>query len=92
MTGAPKNILRRILTFQTPQSKPEHLCLEQPEPSDPVNQVAQEIEKLGRRNPEPSIFYPENTLTFHGKLEKNKKFEYFENLFHTTFFYATASH
>ena len=42
------------------------------------------IEKLASRNSQPSLFHPKNTLTFNGKLEKNKKFEYFEDLFHTT--------
>ena len=53
-------------------------------PSDPVNQIAQAIEKLAKKNPQQSLFHPKNTLTFNGKNEKNEKFEYFEDLFHTT--------
>ena len=51
---------------------------------DPVNQIAMSIEKLASRNSQPSLFHPRNTLTFNGKLENNKKFESFEDLFHTT--------
>ena len=51
---------------------------------DPVNQIALAIEKLANKNPSQSLFYPKNTLTFNGKNEKNEKFEYFEDLFHTT--------
>ena len=53
-------------------------------PLDPVNQIAQAIEKLANKNPQQSLFHPKNTLTFDGKNEKNEKFEYFEDLFHTT--------
>ena len=53
-------------------------------PSDPVNQIAQAIEKLANKNAPQSLFHPKNTLTFYGKNEKNEKFEYFEDLFHTT--------
>ena len=53
-------------------------------PSDPVNQIAQVIEKLANKTPQQSLFHPKNTLTFNGKNEKNKKFEYFEDLFYTT--------
>ena len=42
------------------------------------------IERLASRAPQQSLFHPKNTLTFNGKLEKNEKFEYFEDLFHTT--------
>ena len=51
---------------------------------DPVNQIAMAIEKRASCNSQPSLFHPKNTLTFNGKLEKNEKFEYFEDLFHTT--------
>ena len=51
---------------------------------DPVNQIAIAIEKLANKNPAQSLFHPKNTLTFNGKNEKNEKFEYFEDLFHTT--------
>ena len=53
-------------------------------PFDPVNQIAQAIEKLANKNAPQSLFHPKNTLTFNGKNEKNEKFEYFEDLFHTT--------
>ena len=53
-------------------------------PSDPVNQIAQAIEKLANKNTPQSLFHPKNTLTFNGKNDKNEKFEYFEDLFHTT--------
>ena len=53
-------------------------------PLDPVNQIAQAIEKLANKNSQQSLFHPKNTLTFNGKNEKNEKFEYFEDLFHTT--------
>ena len=53
-------------------------------PLDPVNQIALAIEKLANKNSPQSLFHPKNTLTFNGKNEKNEKFEYFEDLFHTT--------
>ena len=53
-------------------------------PLDPVNQIARAIEKLANKNSQQSLFHPKNTLTFNGKNEKNEKFEYFEDLFHTT--------
>ena len=43
-------------------------------PLDTVNQIALAIEKLAIKN----------TLIFNGKIEKSEKFEYFEDLFHTT--------
>ena len=54
------------------------------QPLDPVNQIALAIEKLANKNSRQSLFHPKNTLTFNGKNEKNEKFEYFEDLFHTT--------
>ena len=54
------------------------------QPFDPVNQIAIAIEKLANKNPSQSLFHPKNTLTFNGKNEKIEKFEYFEDLFHTT--------
>ena len=88
VTGLTKNILRQSSnnsnTTNTVGLNAEHLFLEHPEPSDPVSQIAQAIEKLARKNAEPSIFHPTNTPTFNGKLEKNQNFEYFEDLFHTT--------
>ena len=60
------------------------LLLEHPEPSDLVIQIAQAINYCARKNPEPSIFHPKNTLTFfNSKLEKIEKLEYFEELFLT---------
>ena len=53
-------------------------------PLDPVNQIALATDKLANKNPSQSLFHPKNTLTFNGKNEKNEKFEYFEDLFHTT--------
>ena len=53
-------------------------------PLDPVNQIAIAIEGLGNKNTQPSLFHPKNTLTFNGKNDKNEKFEYFEDLLHTT--------
>ena len=53
-------------------------------PLDPVNQIALAIEKLANKNSPQSLFHPKNTLTFNGKNDKNEKFEYFEDLFHTT--------
>ena len=85
VTGPPKYILRQSSNnSNTTNTVGDHLFLEHPEPSDPVNQIAQAIEKLARQNPEPSTFHSKNTLTFNGKLEKNEKFEYFEDLFDTT--------
>ena len=54
------------------------------QPLDPVNQIALAIEKLANKNSPQSLFHPKNTLTFNGKNDKNEKFEYFEDLFHTT--------
>ena len=51
---------------------------------DPANQIALAIEKLANKNSPQSLFHPKNTLSFNGKNEKNEKFEYFEDLFHTT--------
>ena len=56
-----------------------------PKSLDPVNQIALAIEKLANKNSSQSLFHPKNTLTFTGKNEKNEQFEYFEDLFHTTF-------
>ena len=53
-------------------------------PLDPVNQIALAIEKLANKNESQTFFHPKNTLTFNGKNEENEKFEYFEDLFHTT--------
>ena len=85
--GPTKNILRQSSTNSNKTNAlGQHagLLLEHPEPTDTVSQVAQAIEKLARKNTEPSLFHPKNILTFNGKLEKNEKFEYFEDLFHTT--------
>ena len=53
-------------------------------PLDPVNQIALAIEKLANKNSPQSLFHHKNALTFNGKNEKNEKFEYFEDLLHTT--------
>ena len=53
-------------------------------PLDPGNQTAHVIEKLANKNSPQSLFHPKNTLTFNGKNEENRKFECFEDLFHTT--------
>ena len=87
VTGPTKDILRQSSTNSniTNTIGPHaETLLEHPETQDPVSQIALAIEKLTRKNPEPSLFHPKNTLTFNGNLEKNEKFEYFEDLFHTT--------
>ena len=88
VTGPTKNILRQRSnnsnTINTVGRNAEHLFLKHSEPSHPVSQITAAVEKLARKNPEPSTFHPKNTLTFNGKLEKNEKIEYFEDLFHTT--------
>ena len=87
VTGPTKNILRQSSTnSNTTNTIGPHAAtlLEHPETSDPVSQIALPIEKLARKNPEPSLYHPKNTLAFNGKLEKNEKFQYFEDLFHTT--------
>ena len=86
VTGPTKNILRQSSTNSTTNTQGPHaqFPLEHPEPTDPVSQIAIGIENFARRNTEPSLFHPKNTLTFNGKLDKNEKFEYFEDLFHTT--------
>ena len=53
-------------------------------PLDLVNQIAVPIEKLANKNSSQSLFHPTNTLTLNWKNEKNLKFEYFKDLFHTT--------
>ena len=87
VTGPTKNILRQSSTnSNTTNTIGPHATtlLEHPETSDPVSQIALAIEKLAQKNPEPSPYHPKKTLIFNGKLEKNEKFEYFEDLFHTT--------
>ena len=87
VTGRTKNILRQSSTNSNTTNPVElhaETLLENPQTSDPVSQIALAIEKLAHKHQEPSIFHPKNTLTFNGKLEKNKKFENFEDLFHTT--------
>ena len=84
VTGATKP-LHRQSSNNTTITHNEHLIAEPLNiQQDPVNQIAMAIEKLANRNSQPSLFHPKNTLTFNGKLEKNEKFEYFEDLFHTT--------
>ena len=84
VTGATKP-LHRQSSNNTTRTHNEHLIAEPLNiQQDPVNQLATAIEKLASRNSQPSLFYPKNTLTFNGKLKKNKKLEFFEDLFHTT--------
>ena len=84
VTGATKP-LHRQSSNNTKTTNNEHLIAEPlNNQQDSVNQIALAIEKLASRNSQPSLFHPKNTLTFNGKLEKNEKFEYFEDLFHTT--------
>ena len=84
VTGATKP-LHRQHSNNTTTTHNEHLIAEPLNiQQDPVNQIGMAIEKLATRNTQPSLFHPQNTLTFNGKLEKNEKFEYFEDLLHTT--------
>ena len=84
VTGATKP-LHRQSSNNTTITHNEHLIAEPlNNQQDPVTQIAMAIEKLANRNSQPSLFHPKNTLTFNGKLEMNEKFEYFEDLFHTT--------
>ena len=84
VTGATKP-LHRQSSNNTTTTHNEHLVAEPLNiQQDPGNQIAMAIEKLASRNSQPSLFHPKNTPTFNGKLEKNEKFEYFEDLFHTT--------
>ena len=53
------------------------------EPLDTVNQIALATEKLANKNSPLSLFQPK-TLTFKGKTERYEKFDYYEDLFHTT--------
>ena len=83
VTGATEP-LHRQSSNNTTTTHNEHLIAEPLNiQQEPVNQIAMAIEKLASSNTQPSLFHPKNTLTFDGKLEKNKKFEYFEDLFHT---------
>ena len=73
--GPTKNILRQIFTNSYTTNTPgphAGLLLEHPEPTDPVSQISQAIEKLAGKNTERFLFHPKNNLTFNGKLEKNK--------------------
>ena len=75
VTGPTKNILRQSSTnSKTTNTQGSHAQtpLEHPEPTDPVSQIAIAIQNLARRNTEPPLFHPKNTLTFNGKLEKMK--------------------
>ena len=84
LTGATKP-LHCQSSNNTTTTHNEHLIAEPLNiQQDPVNQIAIAIEKLASRNSQPSLFHPKNTLTFNGKLERNEKFEYFEELVHTT--------
>ena len=84
VTGATKP-LHRQSSNNTTTTHNEYLIAEPLNTQqDPVNRIATAIEKLATRNTQPSLPHPKNTLTYNGKLEKNEKFEYFEDLFHTT--------
>ena len=84
VTGATKP-LHRQNSNNTTTTHNEHLIAEPLNTQqDSVNQMAMAIEKLASRNTQPSLFHPKNTLLFIGKFKKNEKFEYFEDLFHTT--------
>ena len=75
VTGPTKNILRQSSTnSNTTNIIGPHATtlLEHPETSDPVSQIAL-ARKLARKNPEPSLYHPKNTLTFNGKLTRKKK-------------------
>ena len=77
--------LHRQSSNNTTTTHNEHLIAEPLNiQQDPFNQIAMAIEKLVSRNTQQSLFHSKNTLTFNGKLEKNEKLEYFDNLFHTT--------
>ena len=84
VAGATKR-LHRQNSNNTTTTRNEHLIAEPLNiQQDPVNQIAMAIGKLASPNTQPSLFHPKNTLTFNGKLEKNEKFDNFEDLFHTT--------
>ena len=90
VTGANRQLHRQ--SSQNPQSlndttgshAAQNTTTSSATPLDPVNQIALAIEKLANKNESQTFFHPKNTLTFNGKNEKNEKFEYFEDLFHTT--------
>ena len=90
VTGANRQLHRH--SSQNPQSlndttgshAAQNTTTSSATPLDPVNQIALAIEKLANKNESQTFFHPKNTLTFNGKNEKNEKFEYFEDLFHTT--------
>ena len=82
VTGAT-NPLHRQSSNNTAKTHNENLIAEPLNTQqDPVNQTVLGIEKLPKNT--TIVFSPENTLIFNGKLEKTEKFEYFEDLFHTT--------
>ena len=84
VTGAIKP-LHRQSSQNTTTTHNEHLIAEPLNiQQDPVNQIAMVFEKLASRNTQRSLFHPKCTLTINGKLEKIVKFDYFEDLFHTT--------
>ena len=84
VTGATKPVHRQN-SNNTTTTHNEHLIAEPINTQqDPVNQIAMGIEKLASRNTQSSLFHRKKTLTYNGKLEKIGKFEFFEDLFHTT--------
>ena len=86
VTGANRQLHRQSSQKlnDTTGSHADHMSNLTTKPLDPVNQIAFAIEKLANKNSPQLLFHPKNTLTFNGKNEKNEKFEYFEDLFHTT--------
>ena len=87
VTGANRQLHRQssLKLNDTVGSHADHnLSNSTVKPLDPVNEIALAIEKLANKNPSQSLFHHKNALTFNGKNEKNEKFEYFEDLFHTT--------
>ena len=66
VTGPTKNILSPSSTnstiTDTQGQHPDQSSHEHHEQSDPVSQIAQAIEKLARKNPEPSFFHPKTPL------------------------------
>ena len=90
VTGANKHLHRQSSQNSQPSNDTirsradQQISATTETPSDPVNQIAQAIEKLANKNRPQSLFHPKNTLTFNGKNEKKEKFENFEDLFHAT--------
>ena len=90
MTGANRQLHRqssqnRQSLFDTTEShSDQNTSILSRKPLDQVIHFALAIETLARTNFQQSLIHPKNTLTFNGKHEKNQKFKYLEDLFHTT--------